>query len=278
MLGIGVLLAGNLLWAAVLAPLNLRFLPKVPWAIVPMAIYLCIYWAFICGAIGPKDSAATRRESLRARPLSAPIWSAAVVTGLIGFGAVLALTAVMARLIAMPSSQIVTPSSMPAVTAIVLLMMASVVAGITEEAAFRGYMQSPIERRYGLGTAILVNGTMFGLLHFPNHPGAVALMLPYYIAVAAVYSGVTWAADSILPAVALHVGGDIWSLVRLWATGQPEWQRTATPQPLVWDSGLDASFLSAIGVTALFAVATFLLCRMLREFATVRNERIEMRV
>jgi membrane protease YdiL (CAAX protease family) len=268
LLGVGVLLAGNVLWAPVLAPLNLRFLPKVPWAIVPMTIYLSIYWSFISGAIGPKNSAATRRESLRARPLSAPVWAAAVVTGLIGFGAVLALTAVMARLIAMPSSQIVTPPSMPAVTAIVLLMMASVVAGITEEAAFRGYMQSPIERQYGLGTAILVNGTMFGLLHFPNHPGAVAVMLPYYVAVAAVYSGVTWATNSILPAVALHVGGDIWSLVRLWATGQAEWQRSRTPASLVWDAGLDASFLSAMGLSALFAIGTFILCRRLRQFAT----------
>jgi membrane protease YdiL (CAAX protease family) len=144
--GVGVLLAGNLLWAIVLAPLNLRFLPSVPWAIIPMAIYLGVYWAFISGAIGASDSAATRRESLRARPLPPSVWAAAIITGLIGFGAVLALTAVMARLIVMPVSQIVTPPTMPAVTAIALLTMASVVAGVTEEAAFRGYMQSPIER------------------------------------------------------------------------------------------------------------------------------------
>jgi membrane protease YdiL (CAAX protease family) len=50
------------------------------------------------------------------------------------------------------------------------LTMASVVAGVTEEAAFRGYMQTRIERQYGLLIAILVNGVMFGLLHFPNHP------------------------------------------------------------------------------------------------------------
>lgn len=267
-LGVGVLLAGNLLWGPVLAPLNLRFLPIVPWAIVPMAIYLGVYWAFISGAIGPKDSAVTRRESLRAHRLPAPVWAAALVTGLVGFGGVLALTAVMARLIAMPSGQIVTPSAMPAATAITLLMMASVVAGVTEEAAFRGYMQSPIERQYGLGTAILVNGTLFGLLHFPNHPSAVAVMLPYYIAVAAVYSGVTWAANSILPAVALHVGGDIWSLIRQWATGLPEWQGAATPQPLVWDTGPDTAFLLAIGLSALFAIGTFVLCRRLRHRIT----------
>jgi membrane protease YdiL (CAAX protease family) len=274
LLGVGVLLAGNLLWAPFLAPLNLRFLPGVPWAIVPMAIYLGVYWAFISGAIGASDSAATRQESLRARQLPPSVWAAAIVTGLIGFAAVLALTAVMARLIVMPVSQIVTPPAMPAVTAIALLAMASVVAGVTEEAAFRGYMQSPIERQYGLAVAILVNGAVFGLLHFPTHPGAVVVMLPYYIAVAAVYSGLTWATNSILPAVALHVGGDIWSLVRLWATGKAEWQRSDTVQTLVWDAGLDASFLSAVGLCAAFSIGTFALCRQLRRFAiTLPSER-----
>jgi membrane protease YdiL (CAAX protease family) len=268
LIGVGVLLAGNLPWALLLAPLNLRFLPSVPWAIVPMAIYLCVYWAFISGAIGPRDTAAVRRENLRARRLPASVWAAAIVTGLIGFGAVLALTAVMARLIVMPASQIVAPPSMPAATTIALLTMASVVAGVTEEAAFRGYMQGPIERQYGLAVAILVNGAMFGLLHFPTHPGAVVVMLPYYIAVAAVYSGLTWATNSILPALTLHVGGDIWSLIRLWATGKPEWQRSEEPQALVWDAGLDPSFLSAIALCTVFAIATFILCRNLRRSAT----------
>jgi len=268
-IGVGVLLAGNLLWAPVLAPLNLRFFPGVPWAIVPMAIYLYFYWAFISGAVGPRDTAATRRERLRARRLPAFVWAAAIVTGLIGFGAVLALTAVMARLIEMPASQIVTPPAMPAATAVALLTMASVVAGVTEEAAFRGYMQTPIEREYGLAMAILVNGAMFGLLHFPTHPGAVVVMLPYYIAVAAVYSGLTWATDSILPALTLHVGGDIWSLVRLWATGRAEWQRSDVTPALVWDAGVDASFLSSIVLTAAFSIGTFMLCRRLRRLATV---------
>jgi uncharacterized protein len=271
-LGVVVLLAGSLPWGAVLAPLNLRVLPSVPWAILPMAAYLAAYWAFIGGTFGPSDGAATRRETLRARPLTPSVWGGAIVTGLLGFAAVLALTAVMARLVAMPVSRIDTPAAMPAATAIALLTMASVVAGVTEEAAFRGYMQSPIERRYGLAAAILVNGAMFGLLHLPNHPQAVAVMLPYYIAVAAVYSGLTWATDSILPGVVLHVGGDIWSLVRLWATGKAEWQRSGDVQPLVWEGGVDASFLSAIGLCIACAIGTFVLCRTLRRF-TVEPER-----
>ena len=36
-------------------------------------------------------------------------------------------------------------------------------------------------------------------------------MLPYYVAVTAVYGGITAAANSILPALVLHTVGDVWS-------------------------------------------------------------------
>jgi membrane protease YdiL (CAAX protease family) len=271
MLGVLVLLAGSLPWSVLLAPLNLRVSPEVPWAFVPMAAYLWVYWSFVGGRTGRGDSAATRRAALRARALPPDIWGAAIVTGLVGFAAVLSLTAVMARLVALPEpGQITTPPEMPAWTAVALLTMASAVAGITEEAAFRGYMQGPIERRYGIGPAIVVSGVMFGLLHFPNHPDGVVQMIPYYLAVAAVYSGITWAVDSILPAVVLHVGGDIWSLVRLWAIGRAEYQRSGTAPALVWDTGLDASFLSAVALSAVFALAAFGLCRALHRRVITR--------
>jgi CAAX protease family protein len=275
LLGIVVLLAGSLPWGALLAPINLRLFPAVPWAILPMAVYLWVYWRYIGGRIGPRANAPQRRERLRAHPLAPEVWAMALLTGLTGFAALLSLTAVMARLMVMPESgQIVTPPAMPTVTVIVLLVMASVVAGVTEEAAFRGYMQGPIERRYGLATAILVNGVMFGLLHFPNHREAVLMMLPYYVAVAAVYSGVTWATNSILPAVALHVGGDVWSLSRLWATGQPEWQRSGGIQPLVWATGPDAAFLWGVVLLIVLGAATVALCGILRKLARVDSTRL----
>jgi uncharacterized protein len=266
--GVGVLLGGNLPWVAVLAPLNLRLFPVVPWAIVPMAIYLLLYWRFISGRIGWFGSADRRRANLRANPLAPDAWIVAILTGLVGFAGLLALLGVMARLVRLPeSAPIVTPAGMPALTVFLLLLMSSIVAGVTEEAGFRGYMQTPIEQRYGLAIGILVNGAIFGLLHFPNHPGAVVSMLPYYIAVAAVYGGLTWAANSILPALVLHVGGDIWSLTRLWATGQPEWQLSTTAPRLLRESGVDASFLMVTAASIVLGAATVGLCRSVRSLA-----------
>jgi len=149
--------------------------------------------------------------------------------------------------------------------------MSSIVAGVTEEAGFRGYMQGPIERRYGLAVAILVNGAMFGLLHFTNHPGAVVTMLPYYIAVSAVYGGLTWAANSILPALVLHSGGDVWSLGRLWITGRPEWQLASSQPALIRDTGVDSAFLFAVAFLVAFAGLTMV------AFSAVRRLRVGAR-
>ena len=155
---------------------------------------------------------------------------------------------------------------MPIATALSLLVMGSIVAGVTEEAAFRGYMQGPIERRYGLAAAILVSGTLFGLLHFPTHPADVLWMLPYYIAVSAVYGALTWAANSILPALVLHVTGDVVVLTRWWLTGRPEWQIGPTVQPLVWESGVDLHFVLTVLFSIVFVLATAVAYVAVRRF------------
>lgn len=268
--GVGVLLAGNLLWGTLLVPLNMRIAPAVPWAIVPMSLYLWLYWRFLGGRLGPPATADARRRRLRAHPVTPGAWPPAIVTGLVGFAALLTLVTLMARMMAMPpTAPIERPPGMGATTMFALLTMASVVAAVTEEAGFRGYMQGPIEQRYGLLAAVLVNGTMFGLLHFPNHPNAVLQMLPYYVAVAALYGGLTWATNSILPSLVLHAGGDVWSLTRLWLTGQPEWQTSTTPPPLVWATGFDVSFAMTLVALVVLTGITAVLCRSVRQTATV---------
>jgi membrane protease YdiL (CAAX protease family) len=256
--GIAVLLAGNLPWVALLAPLNLRVARVAPWAVPPMAIYLWCYWKYIGGSWGSKATSAKRQTNLRANLLSAEVWGASLAAGLLGFIAIGAMLVLMVRLVKLPDSAPLTlPAGMPSITAFVLLVMSSVVAGVTEEAAFRGYMQGPVERRYGVALAILVNGTAFGLLHFRNHPADVWIMLPYYIAVSAAYGGLTWASNSILPALVLHSGGDVWSLGRLWLTGRPEWQLSPAPAKLIWETGIDAGFLLSAAAFVVFVGLTW---------------------
>jgi len=236
---------------------NGRWLVSVPWAIVPMALYLWLLWRYLGGEGWPSATSATRRVSLRANPVSADAWGMSLFAGMLGFAALMPFVIVLGRLVRLPaeSQPVNVPAHMPFVTVFLLLVMASVVAGVVEEAGFRGYMQGPIERRHGAIVALLLNGMVFGALHFTHHPAAVLTMLPYYVAVTLIFGGLAWATNSIMPGLVLHTLGDVFSLTRLWATGQPEWQQTA-PAPLIWESGPDAAFWGAVTALILLGAAT----------------------
>src|SRR5204862_3538762 len=111
------------------------------------------------------------------------------------------------RLVVLPQQQLPDLSQVATITVISLLIMAGLVAGVVEEAAFRGYMQGPIERRYGLVVAILITGTMFAVAHLDF----TLILWPYYVAVAAIYGTVTYLTNSIRPAVVLHTAGNLYS-------------------------------------------------------------------
>src|SRR4030095_15180119 len=95
---VAVLLGGIRPWAG-LGTWNLRVGTAVPWALVPMAIYLFAYWQFIGGHWGSSSSSASRRANLRANRLPPGVWSASLAAGLLGFGALLAFLGLMARLV-----------------------------------------------------------------------------------------------------------------------------------------------------------------------------------
>ncbi len=243
--GMTVATVGTLSWA-LLGSANGRYFIAVPWAVVPATLGLWLFWRYLRGEGWPRSTARMRRESLRANPLPAEVWPMAIMSGLLGLSTIPALTGLMARLVVLPPEAQSTkvPDGMPAITLIILLLMAAVVAGVVEEAAFRGYMQGPIERRHGVVIAILVNGFMFGLGHFTHHPRAVFVMMPYYITLTAIWGGLAWITNSVLPGIVLHALGDVFSFAQLFTSGTPEWQATSggTQPPLVWQTGPDAAF------------------------------------
>jgi membrane protease YdiL (CAAX protease family) len=248
LIGMLIVIAGtiprNLLFLA-----NLRVFTSVPWAVPLTAFYLWFFWRYLDGAGPPESTVEERRVSLRANRLAGRVWAWALVAGGLGIVALVLALRVANRLIVLPQQQLPDFSQVPKLTVLALLLMAAPVAGIVEEAAFRGYMQGPIERRYGLTLAILITGTMFAVAHLDFTP----ILWPYYVAVAAIYGTVTYLTQSILPAVVLHTGGNLYSNFDLWLHGQAEWQASAGPAALIWKTGADSSFW--ISSVALLLVA-----------------------
>jgi membrane protease YdiL (CAAX protease family) len=257
LIGMVIVLAGtiprNLFFAA-----NLHYFSRVPWAAPITGVYLWFFWRYLRGAGPPESTAIERRASLRANRVSGKVWTWALLAGGLGIVALVIALRIANRLVALPQQQLPDLAHIPKFTVLSLLIMAAPVAGIVEESAFRGYMQGPIERRYGLFVAILITGTMFAVAHLDF----TLVLWPYYLAVTAIYGTVTRLANSILPAIVLHTAGNIYSNMDLWLHGYAEWQAPAGSSARIWQTGVDASlWFSCI---ALLVVAAAMLAAYAR--------------
>lgn len=254
--GIAAALAGTVPWV-ILVSANARFQSAVPWAVPIMAVYLWVYWRYFVRGWGwPRSTAETRRTDSRANRLAASAWGSALLAGTLGLASVLLLQGVLGRLVALPQQRDIDLSRYPVVTVFLSVAMSAVVAGIVEETSFRGYLQKPIERRHGPVMAIVVTGVLFGFAHF-GHPEVGLVLLPFYLSVAAVYGALAYLTDSTLPSMVLHTGGNMFSAYALFTHGRSEWQLSAEPKPLIWETGPDAAFwgnLAALVIIAGLAV------------------------
>ena len=255
--GLAVATAGTVPWAT-LASANIKYQPALPWAVPIMAVYLWVFWRYVRGEGWPRSTAAARRASSRANALPSDLWGPALLAGVLGLVSVLLLQGVLSRLVALPPQRDLDVAKSPALSVLLWVLMSGVVAGVVEETAFRGYLQRPIERRHGPVIAILVTGTLFGLVHF-THAEVTLVLLPYYVAVAAVYGALAHLTDSTLPSMVLHGGGNVFSAFDLFARGRSEWQLSAAPPLLIWQTGPDAAFLAnsaallVVGAAAVWA-------------------------
>lgn len=272
LIGMLVAMAGtiprNILFAA-----NLRYGAAVPWAVPLTAAYIWFFWRYLQGAGPPEETSEERRRSLRANRISGAVWAWALIAGGLGIVALVLALRVANRVIVLPQQQLPDFSQASTLTVLSWLILAAPVAGVVEEAAFRGYMQGPIERQSGLPIAILITGTMFAVAHLDF----TWILWPYYVAVAAIYGTVTYLSKSILPAVVLHTGGNLYSNFDLWLHGQAEWQASAVPGTMHWTTRIDTSFLTTAAaplvVAAAMVWAFFKLARTTRDGRFQRQSR-----
>ena len=217
---------------------NIQYFNVVPWAVPLVAIYMWYFWRHLQGFGPPQDSSEQRRMLMRANPLSGIVWFWSLLAGTLGIVALVAGLRFANRMVALPEQVLPDLSQVPRNTMFVLLLASAPVAGIIEEIAFRGYMQKPIEEKYGLLVAILITGTMFAVAHLDF----TFVLWPYYVLVAAIYGTVTYLTNSILPAIVLHTSGNTFSNFDLWLHGRAEWQAGSGQSTLIWESGVDHAF------------------------------------
>ncbi len=258
--GLAVGMLGTLLWAG-LVETNIRYWPSLPWATPVMAGILVVWWRYFARGWGwPERTAEARRRCGRANQVPEELWGPALGAGMLGLVTTLLLQGVLGRLVTLPQQQDIDPSQFPVLTVFAWVLMSAAVSGVVEETAFRGYIQGGIERRHGLTTAILVSGSLFGLIHF-SHPEVGLVLLPFYLAAATVYGLLAAATNSTYPSMVLHAGGNVFSALGLFTQGRSEWQLTATPMPTIWQAGVDGSFLVNLALLVVAVAATVMAYR-----------------
>jgi membrane protease YdiL (CAAX protease family) len=99
-------------------------------------------------------------------------------------------------------------SKYEALSVICALACISATAGVVEEAGFRGFLISPIQRRHGWTIAILVSGIMFFLDHHLSHAYATLVFLPFFLAISTVHGLLVKYSGSIRPSMLLHALAD----------------------------------------------------------------------
>lgn len=247
----------------VMATANIRYLPRVPWAVPLTAALVWLWWQWVSGKGWPRRTAQARRDSLRARSIPEDLWGTAIVAGILGIVTSLLILRVTRPFASLPEQAVPQDlSQLPVVTLLLLNLTGAAVAGIVEEASFRGYMQRPIERRHGAVIAIAVSSLLFGLAHF-THQGFLTLM-PFYVAIGATYGTMAYLTNSILPGMILHAAGDAMGGFMVLASGR---QVSSQPIPVpAGGSGFDAAFwISCVALVGVGAATVWVFAGLARE-------------
>lgn len=198
----------------VLAQLNLRHGADVPWAALIEAGIVWLLWRYLSGIGWPAATATTRRRWLRAGAVDRRLLPSTVLTGLL-YGLTVGCLVVFSNLW-MPmapeaAAGVLAFARAPVLTGGATLLMIAVSAGFVEEAAFRGYMQVPIEERHGPAVAIGIVALAFALAHTPAGP-----TLPVFVLGATGWGLLAWLSGSILPGVIVHTLVDATFLLWIW--------------------------------------------------------------
>lgn len=201
---------------------NLALAPTIPWSVPVVAIYLWVYWRYLQGKGWPRATTEFRRTNLRARALPDRVWRWSLLAGALGWASVIALRIVIDTLFDLPRDSIASGAAYPPQMIVSYMVGTSVLAGVAEEAGFRGYMQGPIERRHGPVIAILVVGVVFWLSHgsaFVGHWSMFLGRMWFYLAASAVFGTVAYLSGSILPGLVLHIIANLQGFGLLWWVG-----------------------------------------------------------
>jgi len=244
-------LAGGV-WIAIMTT-NLATSPAIPWGVPVMAVVLWAMWQYLKGKGWPRSTSEVRRRYLRANPVSRQTYTWSFIAGALGIVALAGCWIVMTQLVKMPGNVLPDASKVPMPTMALFLLMGSLVSPFAEEASFRGYCQSMLEKQFRGPMVVVISSVFFALAHL-NQGLLWPKQLVYFLA-GLVFGAIAYLTKSILPAIPVHMLGDISFFTLVW--------RFDTTRRVVWEGGADAWFRIHAAQAVVFTIlAVLAYCRL----------------
>jgi membrane protease YdiL (CAAX protease family) len=250
---------------------NLKFHPEIPWAFPITLVILALYAAYFSGWGPPAATREERKKLARASWPVARIWRAAIPAILFGIIALVALRLLSPSLMPVRAPSVsIALSSYPLATVIGALLSIAAIAAVTEEIAFRGYMQKPLEETYGIVAAVLIVAIMFWVAHLDH--GVTITHLPFQMSASIALGLLAYLTRSLIPAMIAHGAADlllqpaylfrhpefVWKAL----TARPVWEGVASTFPeklLTIGRALSPKHLFAGDPFQLFAIIAWIL-------------------
>lgn len=179
--------------------------PDLPWAAVLTVGCLGLLVVWLNGWGPPRRSAAWRRHALRLWPRHAPDTDGLTPGLVIGLLGLLYVLWIAISLLSPTPDLSAYPTTAYRWS---MFIMGGVTAGVVEEVAFRGYMQTGIER-HDRENAVWLTSLVFVAAHLTQGIGAVLMMGPGLFITSMLYGALARRTGTILPGMAIHVLGDL---------------------------------------------------------------------
>ena len=224
---------GTIAWLIII------LLIPMPLSFIVMISIFWIYLKYFSGGWGPKYTIEFRVNNFRSIQMPIKFWKWGLFGAILVVVVIQAMLVLVFRFVEFPSEAFdlgYELNQYPSWAVSIFFVFAALAAGIFEEVGFRGYMQVPLEERYGAGIAISIVSIFFTIFHF-NQAWAPSVII--VLIVAGILFGImAYSYNSLIPSIVAHVITDIFAY-SYWWSGLAGEQKLET----IFTTGIDLHFV-----------------------------------